>query len=60
MPTTRPRPRLEGRQNPVLAFKGKREPMEGMIGQDAGVVPGKLKARQSAAKNVMQRFEKRS
>lgn len=49
----RPRPRVTGNPNPVLALKPKKAsgPLD-QVGNDAGVVPKKL-ARQKAAKSMI-------
>lgn len=49
----RPRPRLAGNENPVMATKPKKAVgPEDQVGNDAGVVPKKL-ARQKAAQSMI-------
>jgi hypothetical protein len=49
----RPRPRIAGNANPILATKPKKKGGPGeMVGNEANVVPAKL-ARQKAAQSMM-------
>lgn len=49
----RPRPRIEGKPNPILAFKGQKKlGAESAMGAPGFVVPPKLAARAQAAKKM--------